>query len=177
MPTVGEIKRGYEIGKNHQDHHKWLWHSCVDCGKERWVLLRKGIPTNLRCHPCGARQMWGTDYVPKSKRADGYIVIKLRPDDPYYTMADKNHYVLEHRLVMAKYSGRCLLKSEHVHHFDSIKDHNTPNNLEIISPTNHTLRTMYCDKCELKKETRLLRWQIKELKEQIQRLTTKLMGI
>ncbi len=34
---------------------------CDMCGKPLWVRLVKGIPRNLRCHPCASRKMW-TDY-------------------------------------------------------------------------------------------------------------------
>ena len=51
MPMVGDIIRGTEIGKNWG--HLFVWHSCITCGKERWVrLLRKKDPMNLRCYSC-----------------------------------------------------------------------------------------------------------------------------
>ncbi len=49
MPKIGEIKRGYEIGKQGQ---KFLWHKCVTCGLERWVELRNNYPRNIHCHNC-----------------------------------------------------------------------------------------------------------------------------
>lgn len=51
---------------------------------------------------------------------DGYIYIYC-PDHPNTT---KEHYVLEHRLVMEKHLGRYLKHGEIVHH----KDHNKQNN-------------------------------------------------
>ncbi len=35
---LGELKRGKEIGKV----GKFIWLACVDCGKERWVEIKKG---------------------------------------------------------------------------------------------------------------------------------------
>ena len=46
----------------------------------------------------------------------GYILVLLQPDDFFYPMAKHDHYVREHRLVMAKHLNRCLLPWEVVHH-------------------------------------------------------------
>ena len=102
------------------------------------------------------------------KNSFGYIMVRLSSDDPFYPMANKTGYVREHRLVVAKRLGRCLLPKEHVHHKDGIKDHNEDSNLELISPANHALLNSLCADCELRKEVRLLRWQIKELTSALQ---------
>lgn len=102
----------------------------------------------------------------------GYILIRISADDPYYSMCEakylKSGYIKEHRYIMAKSLGRCLTKEEFVHHINGIKNDNRLENLELINPSNHSLRTRFCNKCELKKEIRLLRWQIKQLSEQLQ---------
>ena len=38
MPKIGKL------GTN-----KYVYHACIDCGKERWVAFIKGNPVNLRC--------------------------------------------------------------------------------------------------------------------------------
>jgi hypothetical protein len=83
-------------------------------------------------------------------------------------MADKDGYVLEHRLAVANKLGRCLLRTEHVHHKDGIRSHNEERNLELISPSDHAIYKAMCTHCDLRKEIRLLRWQIKELQETLQ---------
>lgn len=131
MPKLGEIKKASEIGhyKGSNNGNKFIWHACVDCGKERWVNLLKGKPENQRCRHCSQRQRcW------KGGRRSGvYIQIRLQPDDFFYTMATKEGYVAEHRLVMAKYLNRCLLPWEVVHHKNGIKTDNRLENLEFLS--------------------------------------------
>ena len=61
MPKIGDIKKDYEIGK--QSHsNSYVWHACIDCGKERWVALGNvtrtgGRPLCLRCYPCAMRNI------------------------------------------------------------------------------------------------------------------------
>lgn len=43
MPLLGDIEYGRDIG--HYKGHKFIWLACENCGRERWVLLKKGKPT------------------------------------------------------------------------------------------------------------------------------------
>ena len=99
----------------------------------------------------------------------GYVYVHIYPDNPFYCMAQKGGWVAEHRLVMAQYLGRPLEKWEIVHHKNGPKDDNKIGNLEL-HPTqaSHVTYTMF--KRELHnrdKEIRLLKWQIKTLKQQL----------
>lgn len=125
MPQIGEIKRGKEIG--YTGARKWIWSSCDDCGKERWLTLawfRAHRGRGLRCRLCAHG---GTGVHPRGEAShrwkggrivepEGYILIKLQPDDFFYSMSDHRGYVAEHRLVMAKHLGRNLHRWEIVHH-------------------------------------------------------------
>ena len=51
--------------------------------------------------------------------------------------ADKDGYVLEHRLVVEKREGRFLERDEHVHHINRNKLDNRPENLMIMSKHDH----------------------------------------
>lgn len=145
MPEIGEIKRGREIGyKATNGNMRYIWASCLICGKERWVQMRLGKPVHEFCQSCGAKQ--GNPPGDKSnswkggkfKSVNGYVYIFLLPNDFYYLMANKAGYVLEHRLVVAKSLGRCLQSWEWVHHKNGIRDDNRyPENLELTLCGNH----------------------------------------
>lgn len=68
---------------------------------------------------------------------DGYYVINIPPDDPYFEMAyvengRQTGRVKEHRYIMAVHIGRPLLKSEQVHHIDGNKQNNIIDNLVLF---------------------------------------------
>jgi len=46
-------------------------------------------------------------------------------------MASKDGYVMEHRLVMAKYLNRLLNENETVHHIDGDRSNNKIENLQL----------------------------------------------
>jgi hypothetical protein len=50
---LGEIRNGWEIGFS--EHCKWIWVACEVCGKERWVVLKKGQPESTRCIHCAIK--------------------------------------------------------------------------------------------------------------------------
>jgi len=141
MPQLGDIKRARDLGYKGRDKH--IWAACSECGRERWVLLRLNILPK-KCWACATKQMglafkcgeenprWNGG---RFKTTDGYIAVKLQPNDPFYPMATKRGYVLEHRLIMAKHLGRCLLDEEVVHHDDDNGLNNSFFNLILFIST------------------------------------------
>ncbi len=101
----------------------------------------------------------------RRNNGQGYIEIRLQPDDFYYPMMSVRHYVREHRLVMAKHLERCLLPWEVVHHINGIKDDNRLENLKLLDGNgNHnTFLDKWCNK--LMKENKKLKAEIARLKK------------
>jgi len=50
MPAIGEITKAVDIRQ--KGYHKLIWQACANCGKERWVQLRKGRPVSTTCSRC-----------------------------------------------------------------------------------------------------------------------------
>ena len=167
---IGEKRIGLEIGK--KGRHAYIWLACADCGKERWVYIVRQNPSHQRCRVCEGKTRKGDKcWNWKGGRhldSRGYVLVQLSAGDTFYPMVDHKRYVAEHRLVMAKHLGRCLAKKELVHHVNGIKADNHIENLELLSRTSHRLRTKFCGNCELKKQIKLLRWQVKELTVAVQ---------
>lgn len=69
----------------------------------------------------------------RKKRNDGYIAIYF-PDHP---CASKDHYVMEHILVMEANIGRHLNEDECVHHINEKRDDNRLCNLLLITKSDH----------------------------------------
>lgn len=63
--------------------------------------------------------------------AGGYVGILLDRSDPLFCMARANHYVPEHRLVLARSLNRPLTKRESVHHINGNKQDNRLENLQL----------------------------------------------
>ena len=180
MPELGEIRYGQEIGKTHS--LRYVWYACIDCQKERWVVLRhvkgKPKPDSLRCHKCAvAGVLSGVWKGGRWKSSDGYVNVRIYQDDPLYSMADQYGYIFEHRLVMARHLNRCLFSKEVVHHKNGVRDDNRLENFELMFRGKHMTEHSkgYCEGYEqgysdgqnlkieeLKKEIRILRLQINE---------------
>jgi len=170
MADIGDVRKGAELGYK-QKWGKYIWVACEQCGKERWVQLKRGLPMHSKCNSCchkgEGNHLWhGGVAVTK----EGYKLVYLSPTDFFRPMAGKNHYVREHRLVMAQHLGRCLHLWEIVHHINHQKNDNRIENLQLVTDDRHkqiTILERRIQKLEEKVEEqgkliRLLKLQFKE---------------
>ena len=177
MPEIGDIKRGHEIGRGHDCY--FVWSACTDCGKERWVRRIRGVGESKRCSKCHISriQKYGAEHSNwkggRTTHKEGYIQIYVQPDSFFHQMAGKKHYVLEHRLVMAKHLGRNLHSWEIVHHKNHTRDDNRIENLQLVSDDSHKQITLLENRIQRLEDKvsdqgkliKLLQWQIKESKK------------
>ena len=77
----------------------------------------------------------------------GYIQVWVSSDDPLNCMAQRNGYVMEHRLVMARSLGRPLLPDETIHHHNGDRKDNKLNNLQLRFGKHGKGVVMVCAKC------------------------------
>lgn len=54
MPSIGDVFLGREIGQATQLTTSFIWHACVDCGRERWIryVVKDKRPLGARCQSC-----------------------------------------------------------------------------------------------------------------------------
>ena len=142
MPKIGEIRRGFELGYLSKDPR--IWHACVDCGKERWVLLSKGKPTTKRCVNCANRikaQCRGgnrnSNWKGGISHQGGYVFLRR----PEHSQANRYGYVKRSYLVLEEKLGRLLLPNTHCHHINGIKDDDRPENLAELTHCQHSSTT------------------------------------
>lgn len=170
MPEIGEIRKASDIG--FRGGTKYIWHSCISCGKGRWISYRchkEGRQQNcLDCHLRLIREL-----LPRKKGSENtnwkggktaigkYYEIWVSPDDFFHSMASNGGYVLEHRLVMAKHLGRNLHSWEIVHHKNHDKKDNRIENLQLVTDDRHKQITI------LERKIKYQAGKIKELENEL----------
>lgn len=150
-------------------HHKGTYQTCLKCGQLFYVRFCRTGRRKFCSWKCRSSYKvkekspnWKGGRV---RNRQGYIRVNVGVNHP---MAGKDGYVLEHRQAISEHLGRPLLKTEAVHHLNGIKDDNRLENLLLLSPADHNIQQRICGSCSLRKEIRLLQWQIKELRQALQ---------
>ena len=142
-PTIGEVRRGYEIGKPDQ-RRGYIWLPCEYCNECRWVRVNKKGEPYSKCHAACAnsKRMAGQKgdksiawHGGISVRPDGYVKLY----NPNYPRADSNGYVLEHIYIWEQVNNRQLPDSWVIHHLNGIKNDNRPENLLALPEKKHRL--------------------------------------
>lgn len=131
-----EIKTAKELGK--PGTYKYGWRTCPDCKRQSWAVMRQGKIKNLRCHHCAGRVSSRLRISPRN--CNGYLRIKLLPDDFFYPSTSKRGEIQVHRLIMAKHLGRNLHRWEIVHHKNGDKQDNRIENLELVASNGQHIR-------------------------------------
>jgi HNH endonuclease len=105
---------------------------CEQCGVSMWVEPYNSAKRfcSVQCKNEGIK-LKGPGA--KVMRQDGYVQVYY----PAHPDANSQGTILEHRLVAEQKYGRRILKSEHVHHLNHVRDDNRPENLEIVHPGDH----------------------------------------
>jgi len=98
------------------------------------------------------------------RHIDGYVTVSIREPDLLAAMGGKNHWVMEHRLVMARQLGRVLSSDEVVHHLNGIRDDNRLDNLVLTTLGKHEHKTF--------QEVQAKR--IKELEDELYQMQSKI---
>ncbi len=121
---------------------------CPRCNEFRWVriepkdkprrICRKCLIKDLKIRVLQGRGSKNSNWKGGRIKSLGYYVIRLQPNDFFYSMTNDSGYVREHRLIMAKHLNRCLLPFEIVHHKNGIKDDNKLENLELATKGTHS---------------------------------------
>ncbi len=122
---------------------------CAECGGEitsRWATAKTRFCSKACANRNTARNRATT--TGRIRTAKGYIMLRM----PGHPMADREGYVMEHRLVMAKKIGRVLTAQDVVHHDNGVKDDNRPENLILLPKAQHdslpkTARPIVCPWC------------------------------
>jgi len=159
----GEMQRKPRYAKKDRQRRSGKYVPCATCGKIIWRYTSslKNAKTYYCSDICkgkaaivGLNEYWvkrtGQPYpgtgkkgnlcpswkggVTYTHRQGNYKPVRhVRCPNEYLPMARKDHYVMEHRLVVARAIGRCLLRSEVVHHINHDPQDNRLENLALFS--------------------------------------------
>lgn len=126
---------------------------CPECKKERTIVMRGHKPYKKLCGSCATSKSHKNN--PRVGRGEnhynwkggininkqGYVVEYVKRTNKWFPMAANTHraggYILQHRLVMAKYLKRFLEPYEIVHHINGNKADNKIKNLRLVSRKKH----------------------------------------
>lgn len=156
--------------------NRYIYIKCPNCGVCRWInkhFVDRPWFTGY-CASCNGVRNGKANLKPAGKYIDpdGYRRVRIEPDSPFYSMTSRR-YILEHRLVMAKYLGRPLTPEESIHHINGIKTDNRVENLRLTTRLEHT-RDEWAELKELRTRITALESRNTQLEAEIILLRTQL---
>jgi len=134
-PVLGDVATTKSLG--YSGRGIMLYLACPSCGVARWVRRSTIDTICVHCVP----KLYGKENPKWSggkKTKRGYTFTKIGKNDPMFVMADRNGWVLEHRLIVARRIGRPLVRGEVVHHINGVKPDNSDSNLQLLSERTHS---------------------------------------
>jgi hypothetical protein len=138
-----EVVRLYDSGRSLQQiavHHGSSVQAVITALNHQSVKRRE---------PGGKGKRHGSWKGGRILTGDGYIRAWVAPDDPMHTMCrpSDGHYVLEHRLVMARHLERPLEPYETVHHINGDRADNQLENLQLRVRYHGKGQVAFCRDC------------------------------
>ena len=133
-PKIGDVTTAKILGLS--GFMFMYYDPCVKCGTPRWV--RKS-GRGVHCYRCAPKNTeHRRDRKPDSRYGtSGYVYVYIEKDDPMRSMAKKDGWVLEHRLVVARRIGRPLTRLEVAHHINGVRHDNRESNLQLLTRETH----------------------------------------
>lgn len=122
------------IGKSKKQRYMFSLFECPFCHNQ--IESRKTVGMKqVCCKKCYKDYRKGKHYgsIVEKVFISGYWYIY----SPYHPNCTKKGYVAEHRLVAEKMIGRFINKDEDVHHINGNKTDNRPENLMVLSHSDH----------------------------------------
>lgn len=109
---------------------------CPMCLNHVEKVRKDGIKAKTCGRKCYGKLRTGNRYGPYKDKVEisGYLY-KYMPVHPDST---KSGYVAEHRLVAEEKLGRRIKSNEDVHHINEDKHDNRPDNLEVLTDSEHS---------------------------------------
>lgn len=133
-PQIGDTVQAKVLGYSMRGVMTFA--ACPVCHRGHWVRPKDIRRVCVHCIP----KKSGSEHPRWSggqRYKRGYVFTKIGKDDPMTSMADRNGWVLEHRLIVARRIGRPLVKREIVHHVNGAKADNRDSNLQLLVERQH----------------------------------------
>lgn len=134
---------GSPTSKKSRDLH--ILCNCPDCHKDYWIpntQIRRGVKRTPRCNACAILFRNYNNGSGRFSTVAGYIGLTISHlDQKDQKLAKETSrtkgFILEHRMVMARYLKRPLTPDDQIHHRNGNKTDNRIANLRLVTKQTH----------------------------------------